>query len=113
MRLAKLTTSTVGGNLPEIIKDVNGKTLRLTNMRLSELTGMSGKLKWYLCIGSLRSEINAASTFVKIRANTDSWRGTIEETTSFDLERRRIGCRSFSKTEFAKIMRAVKGKNGK
>jgi hypothetical protein len=113
------------------VKDINGQRLRLTATRLEEIRGSEFTYQpWYLILKDLReATLRFESPYVRIRMTKRArtrvrgvhatelqwnlrWLQRMKRagfSQSFDLYyQRRIGCRYFSKEEFAKILKAAK-----
>jgi len=89
-----------------IIKDINGEKLALTKTTLTEVTGecVDGD-KWALKLRDLKE-----GGFVErgVLYRTDDVYGDVTGFICYDPEKRRIGCRWFSKKVFTVIQKAIK-----
>jgi hypothetical protein len=83
----------------EIIKDINGKPLRLTRRSLTE---MGNRYRWRLLLRDLVDGERAPLVSVPIGQGP----GRAHIATSF--ANRRIGCRVFSQRTFNKILKATR-----
>jgi hypothetical protein len=90
-----------------IIKDINGEKLALTKTTLTEVTGeVMPNYKWALKLRDLKKAFPVIERDVLYR--TDEAYGDIVGDITYDPQNRRIGCRTFGKKVFAKILKAIK-----
>lgn len=95
--------------MSEVIKDLNGWTLRLSKTKLVELTGerLAGQ-RWALPLSELKTDaFNVAILCIAGTLLGEEGRAIV------DKEGHRIGCREFSRTTFNKIMKAARALNKK
>jgi hypothetical protein len=87
-----------------IIKDVNGGTLRLSKTRLTEVTGQTAHLRYFLLLKDLRAseEPLLNTTEHHTGKNYQPWIDAKIKPENFS-----IGCRTFSEKVFKQIMRAA------
>jgi hypothetical protein len=90
-----------------IIKDINGGKLALTKTTLTEVTGGAvERNKWALKLRDLKEGFPVIERGVLYR--TDDVYGDVTGFICYDPEKRRIGCRWFSKKVFTVIQKAIK-----
>jgi len=95
----------------EIIKDIRGGTLRLSKTRLTEITGcVHSYEQWFLTLKNLKSTVEhfGKTWFVYIQLLPGARQVSRTGNVAYNLDECSIGCRTFTKTTFRKILKAAK-----